>query len=431
MMMMIMMMILLFLLRNGYYNADSNTIDTSSSSSYKSLFYVSPYPIDTNPRYIVLLVNRLGLANRLRAIADWYVISTISDRILLLSWTNDAQCNIKFNELFEQVPNGIRILPYMLPRSVDGLNVVKQIASDLDLTSVIMDDSWMISLNSNPDDHGFVLRENEIKSNINVIITNHVGLITLEGMSCQQYLSMRSKFYSSLKPVPFVRDSIQNIQNTYFSKHLMIGIHYRAYEENYDWKVVPPRVQQSEANKFGEGATEQHFEKIMKLLDRKFTYTDKQGHSHKQYRFYIATNSPQSKDYFHSKFPETAVSINETLIRSSAKGGLYSLVDWLMLSETAIIINTYGSSFATEASQIHNKPLLSIWDGLTVHHMNTALHFCGHMQYLRSYGKGKVSTFQETGSVGNRVVNASFVSLWKCPYFVDLGLDEVFCPIVD
>jgi hypothetical protein len=342
------------------------------------------------------------LANRLRAIADWYVISMLSDRILLVSWTKDAQCNIKFNELFETVPNGIRILPYVIPK-VDGLNVVSQIASSLDLTSVIMDDSWKISLNSNPDDHGFVLRDNEIKSYTNVIITNHVGLITLEGISCQQYFSMRSNFYSSLIPVPFVRESIQDIHNNYFSKHILIGIHYRAHEENFDWQVVPPRVQQTEANKFGQGANEQDFERLMTLIDRKFTYIDKNGQVHKTYKFYIATNSPQSKDFFHDKFPETSVSINETLIRSSAKGSLYSLVDWLMLSKAAIIINTYGSSFATEASQVLNRPLLSIWDGLTVHHMNTALQFCGHMQYLRSYGKGKVSTFTETGSVGNRV----------------------------
>jgi len=426
---MILLLLLLLLLVVVCCKGDNDS--TSSSSSSSSSFYVSPYKIDGRQRYIVLFVTRLGLANRLRAIADWYVISLLTDRILLINWIKDVQCNIKFDELFEAVPKGLRLLPYQLPPS--RLDLVQDIANDLDMTSIIMDDSWKISINSNPDEHGFVLKDDYLKSNINVIITNHVGLITLEGIPCQQYMMMRSKFYSLLKPVSFVRQSIEDIHEKYFSKHLMIGIHYRAYEASLDWQVVPPRVHQTEANKFGQGANELDFEIIMKMIDKRFTYTDKNGIVHKQYKFYIATNSPESKDYFHNSFPETAVSINETLIRSSSRGGLYSLIDFLMLSQSHIIINTYGSSFGTEASQVRFTPLLSIWDGIVVHHMNTALQYCGHMQYLRSYGLGKVSTFTEPGTVNNRIVNATFVNLWKCNYYKDLGFDDIdiFCPTID
>ena len=38
--------------------------------------------------------------------------------------------------------------------------------------------------------------------------------------------------------------------------------------------------------------------------------------------------------------------------RNSLQGILFALVEWLMLSESALLINTYGSSFAVEAAHV-------------------------------------------------------------------------------
>ena len=38
--------------------------------------------------------------------------------------------------------------------------------------------------------------------------------------------------------------------------------------------------------------------------------------------------------------------------RDSLQGILFALVEWLMLSESALLINTYGSSFAVEAAHV-------------------------------------------------------------------------------
>jgi hypothetical protein len=72
--------------------------------------------------------------------------------MLLINWKRDSQCNIKFDELFESIPPGVRILPYVIEplasssssssSSSSILNYIQKIANDYDLTSIIMDDTW-------------------------------------------------------------------------------------------------------------------------------------------------------------------------------------------------------------------------------------------------------------------------------------------------
>ena len=46
--------------------------------------------------------------------------------------------------------------------------------------------------------------------------------------------------------------------------------------------------------------------------------------------------------------------------RSSTEGIHFALLEWLLLSECSIIINTYGSSFAVEAAQRYLRPIVVI-----------------------------------------------------------------------
>ena len=102
-------------------------------------------------------------------------------------------------------------------------------------------------------------------------------------------MAMRSSFLSSLLPVSYVRNYVQEIYTNYFSKtnHLLIGIHYRAHEDNFDWKVVPPGPNDNEAYEFGKVANEEQFANIMRILDKKYTIVDKHGLEKKKYKFYI------------------------------------------------------------------------------------------------------------------------------------------------
>ena len=55
-------------------------------------------------RFIIAKVSRLGLANRLRTLADWYNIAVAHNRTLLVNWIPAADCNIMLSELFDSGP---------------------------------------------------------------------------------------------------------------------------------------------------------------------------------------------------------------------------------------------------------------------------------------------------------------------------------------
>ena len=57
-------------------------------------------------RYLVVRLHRLGLANRLRSMADFHVIASSSNRHLLISWSPTADCNASFVDLFASGMDG-------------------------------------------------------------------------------------------------------------------------------------------------------------------------------------------------------------------------------------------------------------------------------------------------------------------------------------
>ena len=125
----------------------------------------------SNKRYLIILISRLGLANRLRSIADWHQIALLSGRSLLVAWQANAVCNALFTDLFESVPKGIRILPFQLPA---GENEAKQLLGDIaateNLTSLSINETnmWAVGKQS------FVLDRKDVMSDIEVGVVGHL-----------------------------------------------------------------------------------------------------------------------------------------------------------------------------------------------------------------------------------------------------------------
>ena len=67
----------------------------------RSLFFDGA---DMDERFIIAKVSRLGLANRLRTLADWYNIAVVHNRTLLVNWIPAGDCNVMLTELFESGP---------------------------------------------------------------------------------------------------------------------------------------------------------------------------------------------------------------------------------------------------------------------------------------------------------------------------------------
>ena len=125
----------------------------------------------SDKRYLIILISRLGLANRLRSIADWHQIALLSGRSLLVAWQANADCNALFTDLFESVPRGVRILPFQLPT---GENEAKQLLSDIataeNVTSLTINapNMWAAGKQS------FVLDRRDVMSDIEVGLVGHL-----------------------------------------------------------------------------------------------------------------------------------------------------------------------------------------------------------------------------------------------------------------
>jgi hypothetical protein len=382
----------------------------------------------------VIILNRLGLANRLRSIADWHQIALMSNRELIVSWQPTTDCNATFMDLFESGPPGLRVVPFLLP--VDPVAAVAEMeamAREENVTYKTLDrDNMFVEGRGR-----FIVRRDEVMSDTQAIIASYDGVLVLDGVKCQQYLSMRSAFLSALVPVKAARDLVKEVMDTYFTDKVMIGVHYRAHDLTQDWDVVPPLDGRTAAMSFGDGATLQDFQRYMASIRNAFTTSykvdpDGPGGAPAQVvntttsRFFVASNSLEAKQFFANIFKDSVV-IEGDHRRTTKEGIMLALLEWLLLSRSALILNTYGSSYAMEAAQVHQRPLVGIWGGVAVHHTDMRLPYCGHMLYMTEFSDRAIDTTYTEGTADRRTVNSKKIRLDMCNHLVDWGLQNVYC----
>ena len=121
-------------------------------------------------RYIVLILARHGLANRLRSAADWHHIAAISGRTLLIAWTPTNDCNAFFTDLFESGPQKMRILPVALP--LDGNEAIRYleniaIAGNLSYLSLTVENMWAETQGSFVVDRSIFMSDTKVRSKLN------------------------------------------------------------------------------------------------------------------------------------------------------------------------------------------------------------------------------------------------------------------------
>ena len=91
-----------------------------------------------------------------------------------------------------------------------------------------------------------------------------------------------------------------------------------------------------------------------------------------------------------------------------------AIIDWLVLSRSALIINTYGSSFAVEASQVRNIPLVGVWGGNYIYTNDAKMPYCGHLQFIKHYSNQGIKTTYREGTSDNREIKATQLLLKPC-----------------
>lgn len=335
-------------------------------------------------KYLLLLVPRLGLANRLRSIADWTAIAAISSRKLLISWEVGRECNARFDDLFSLSEHAnIVLLQDAMPATIEGVDAAGAIASRWNVTSSLRYahdvDMWAAGYSS------FILAKQAVVSEIQIVITNYDGILSIENSSCTAYFNSQSQFFSQLILNPSALDFVTAAYDTHFANKVMVGVHYREHDATQDWAVVPPLLGDPTDKAFGEGATIEDFISTMKQIQTAVTYTDIEGNLRSNVRFFIAANSEAAKRQFCEAFP-TAIAFSGDHHRESDTGMQLAFYEWLMLSRSALILHTYGSTFADVAARARSIPIVGIWEGKLLHHSSTALPYCGSLDFSRSYG---------------------------------------------
>ena len=420
-----------------------------------------------NGRFLLLAMERLGLANRLRTMADWYGVATNTNRTLVVSWRPTADCNIDFYELFEHGAPGLFVLTeplpikaerdaYLSPYVVSGK--VKQLVTERDI--------W-----ANPT-LAFMGKPSVFLDSIPILITDYDGEISLEGVPCIAYTSKHRFFHSHLVP----KTEYQDLVNAFWEEHFLskgvlgVGVHYRAKDSRFDWAVIPPFGGSNRATDFGEGATLQDFVAAMLRIALHFTYeapstTTESGallsnRRRPLIRFFLASNSEEAKNQLiqlfavnyaaqlqsrgysyvgysgetnvdgmilsikHSTYTKQDEQGGQHLMERSHKQGMIAgFIDWLLLSRTSLLLNTYGSSFALEASYFSQSPsapgisskgsvtqhritpIVGIWSGMLVHHDSNYLPFCGVMQYAKHLSASAMPVKFTEGTIDNRQVS--------------------------
>ena len=385
-------------------------------------------------RSIVLIVSRLGLANRFRALVDWYQLAVLSRRDLIVSWEATLDCNATFPDLFKAGPDKLKILPFALPSGVTGLQVVADMATEFGLTVSILSEPRDPPHTADPREvnmfapghSSFVVSKSILMGDVDVLVTDYIGLTIFEGLSCQSYTFKHSEILRALVPNDNLMAVVGEVKNNYFSDRVMIGVHVRLHEEHQDWAVVPPfnyGDDQLTAVNFGVGATTDHFIDYLSRIATKMST---------QVRFFVASNSPEAKRLILSHFPDSVI-INGDYRRDSLEGVQFAFVEWLILSEAALVLNTYGSSFAVEASQVHQRPLAGIYAGRVLHTHNPYLPFCGHLLYLKTYaqqGQEEVYIEKQHGASFQRPVPGKHIWMQACDNLKEWGLDS-FCVKAD
>ena len=195
----------------------------------QALLFEEPNGGTERVTYLVLQIQTLGFANRVRVMADMNLAASLSDRQLIISWEPTLDCNVNITDIFEEIPDNVKVLPFVLPHGAKGADLVKALSLESKLTFYDMEHE------------GFLLpRDALFDESIDVVFSNYNGVASVEGIPCELYMYARSQFYSLLVPKKEILDTVNYISNTYFNKHIMVGVHYRNYDPVFDWNVVPP-----------------------------------------------------------------------------------------------------------------------------------------------------------------------------------------------
>eukprot|EP01039_Chlorochromonas_danica_P010767 gene10767-11967_t len=379
---------------------------------------------------IVLLIDRLGLGNRLGAMADWFVIARLSGRQLIVGWRRTTDCNIQFNEMFASSPADLHVASsdslFLSEKNV--LERIAEAAQSVNKTVQFIDnDTSTWAGNGKFPNIVSLSIYDKAEHYHHLLVTNHIGFVTMEGLSCQLYLSLRSSFLSSLEPLPSIKEAVDHILCHHFASSIPVGVHIRTHNPLFDWAIIPPK-QGTQALRFGETSNTSVFIDLMKTIQKHFNGQSKENNNF--VKFFVASNSHTVKEELVSVFGvNAAVALIGDAHRNSSDGMMFAFHEWLILSHCELLINSWGSTFALEAAQRFLKPIVGIWYDVALLSSNMYTPQCSNLQFFIHYETPlQVNSIIED-TVDKRKVKTMTFDLQPSSWLASFGLPQVFVPV--
>jgi hypothetical protein len=148
---------------------------------------------------LVILIDRLGLANRLRIIAGFYSITIITNSTLVVIWVKSDECGACYSDLFEKSPINMIVhdIDDVSHGSLEATLKEKSAIKNLNFSTVYATDFYI--------DIPRLLNLYENLSSRQVTLFWSLGTHTLNGINCNTYLNLKSSFYQSLRPLTHIR----------------------------------------------------------------------------------------------------------------------------------------------------------------------------------------------------------------------------------
>lgn len=391
-------------------------------SPFQQLLLDHLHALNDKPKQFIVSVSLLGLANRLRIIAALFSIATQLGAFLTILWFKDDACSISFHDMFSiNSASRISILDYQGDR-LDDIKLNEEVYQVLQYFANEINDPTFAWSTVTP--FHFYIDPSHFKYNISFVRTR--GVHTLLDTSCNDFMNLKSQFYSFITPTAAVMQVIDVVQS-YFSNNQVFGVHIRSYDSNYDWAMVSPTSSMSvqgdsnkPARRFDQVSSVQAFIDIMtKIIS-----------THPEVLFYVASNSESSKQAIFNHFGEQYVLIISSDLsqrRSDYEGMILAAAEFLLLGETTNILHSHASSFAREAGARNKVPVLDVLQveqrnedtqssSVAFYSSNINLPYCAMPEYIRL---GHVTKVERVCYVedGNRVMCSRLYEVCPCGHY--------------
>jgi len=305
-------------------NNHKNKIKEYKEESKKTIFKYSPNnPVNIN-NYKILLDNIInkdnifsfvnnvivcpthGFGNRIRFINTVYQICKYFNKKLYILWKEEDNCNVKLEDIIIDIP---------------GVEILKTDINSLDYLYL-----------------GF----KHIKEIINNIPNKKYDYLLLSGghefkldnININDFIKEKNIFYKNIR----WSDKVLKLVNYYKNKYNLdkyVAVHYRGYSYKYDNLDI-----------------DENSEKDFEIINKIDKYNSLINKIKSEYKVILISNVI-NKRLNNDKLINLS---NKTMNRDSSEDMINSIAEFILLSNSSLIIGSYTSSFSDEASFVNLVP---------------------------------------------------------------------------